>query len=322
VGNQAAPIMYDFASGQVEGGSLSERIGIMLMRIAAKITGYRQFYGFSHLSKMIRFVFPGKNLIQTNMAKDFIFCFPYGDAYWGRLLDNSQKYEADVEALLRLVIDTDYAFIDCGANYGYMSALASSPGLGSKPAIAIEADHESYEILVHNAKINAGRFEPRHNAIYSKSGNTVQIFGDKHESRSIHSDDGQARGDTQTLAIDDLKPWIERNKKKHVVIKLDVEGAEIDAVKGAKNVIKGDCMIVYEDHGSDRDHEVSRFLKDQCLMKIFHFDGEIMQEVVDYGTLDAIKKNPRYGYDLIATKSPFWLEKLSMHIDTNLTAGA
>ena len=45
-----------------------------------------------------------------------------------------------------------------------------------------------------------------------------------------------------------------------LVIKLDVEGMEIDAAKGGKRLLKNETVIILEDHGADRAHTVSRYL--------------------------------------------------------------
>ncbi len=57
-------------------------------------------------------------------------------------------------------------------------------------------------------------------------------------------------------------------------------------------------------------------------MKIFVFDGFSVHEAVDYGVLDKLKTNPRYGYDLLATKSVFWLDKISGYNQFNGNQGA
>jgi len=320
------PIHYDFNTGTITGGNMSERTGLFFAKLAAKLSGYKDFYGFSYLAMLIRTLFPGKRYIQANMAPQFIFSFPYGDAYWGQLLNNSKRYEGDVEAFLRYIEDVDYCYIDCGANYGYMSAMVSSTEFGSKPAISIEADKTSYEILERNSVLNEGRFQPRYNAIFSKSGEMVKMQGDKHEARSIDRDGdngGSSNGImVETIAIRDLGIWLSEHGEKHKVIKLDVEGAEIEAIKGVGDEMLQDSLIVYEDHGSDKEHIISRFLKDQRDMKIFVFDGFSVHEAVDYGVLDKLKTNPRYGYDLLATKSVFWLDKISGYNQFNGNQGA
>ena len=62
-------------------------------------------------------------------------------------------------------------------------------------------------------------------------------------------------GMVETLALDDLGQWRKKNGNKPIILKLDVEGVEIEAMRGAKKLCKKDCMVLFEDHASDRTHE-------------------------------------------------------------------
>ena len=46
------------------------------------------------------------------------------------------------------------------------------------------------------------------------------------------------------------------------LIKLDVEGVEIEAIKGGTRLLQADSVILCEEHGSDRTHAVSRYILD------------------------------------------------------------
>lgn len=284
---------------------------MQLMRIGARITGKFQFFGFSYIAKLLRTLFPSKRNVVAHMGENFVFQFPYGDAYWGRLLDNSQKYEAEVQRFLQVASKTEYAFIDCGANFGFLSAYVSSLVPGNHPIVAIEADQDNFDILKSNSMANENRFEVRHNAIHSKSGEEVQLFGTKHEAFSIVETDKPARGMVETLAIRDLQGWYDGTKRNKVIIKLDVEGAEIAAIEGLGDLANTDFALIYEDHGSDKDHSVSRYLKDQLGFKVFGLDIHTTKEIQSLDELDEIKKNPRYGYDFLATNSDFWLKEIA-----------
>src|SRR5213075_2031803 len=54
-----------------------------------------------------------------------------------------------------------------------------------------------------------------------------------------------AREQVTTLALDDL------GLRGMIVIKLDVEGAEVDALRGAAALLEGDTLVSYEDHAAD-----------------------------------------------------------------------
>ena len=57
-----------------------------------------------------------------------------------------------------------------------------------------------------------------------------------------------------------------------MVVKLDVEGAEADAMLGAKPVMR-DLLIIYEDRGSDPSHRATRAALDRDLVVTYFADG-------------------------------------------------
>ncbi len=140
-----ATIYHDFVTGRITGGGVLDRIGIELMRSAAFILVPFKFVGFSWAAVLVRTIFRGQNQVQVKLSGDSVFEYPYGDGYWGTLLYNKIAYSPETEGYLQSFADIDYAFIDCGSNFGYMSVVVSSAEFGSKPAIAIEADPEDYQ---------------------------------------------------------------------------------------------------------------------------------------------------------------------------------
>ena len=308
------PIHYDFRSGAFAGAKLVDRTGLEFMRLAANLTNPIEFVGFSIFAKLARATFPSKRPIQAKLSNDTLFEFPYGDAYWGRLLDNSQNYTPNITNFLKRISPIDYAFIDCGANFGYMSALVSGRDYGSKPAIAIEADSNSFLLLKRNQQLNGLRFDILHNAVFSKSGEVVNMHGTKHEARSILPDNGEISGTPViTLKLDELASWYKNTRQPKLLLKLDVEGVEIEAIKGATELIKNDTLIMFECHGNDPSHEVTRHFMQSLNMPTFFPDKAGCKRLERVEDLNEIKRNRRIGYDLLATSDPFWLEKLESY---------
>ena len=307
------PVTYNFRSGSIQDAGTCERIGLELMRIAARILRSVSFVGFSWASRLFRVLFPGHQPIKTVLQDDAIFEFPYGDAYWGRLLCNRELYTQEIDNFLRAIKHVDYDFIDCGANYGYMSVIASSKAYGSKRAIAIEADPHTFELLQTNADHNAKRFDILNKAVFSKGGDIAEIYGTKHEARSILPDGSSGSGNkVETLALDQLlTSWLGKSADKAVIIKLDVEGVEIDAMKGAVKLLERDCLMIFEDHGSDKTHAVTRYFMDELGMQVFASTQSGCEEITDMEYLDHYKTNSRLGYDFIATRSDFWLKAIA-----------
>lgn len=306
-----AHISHDFKSNKITSANVVERLGMFALKSAAWMTKPLRYVGFSKAAGLVRTFLPSKRSVQTKLLDDTVFEYPYGDSYWGRLAYNGDVYARAEEDFLMALRDVDYAYIDCGANFGYMSAIVTSEAYGKKPSIAIEADPDTFSILQQNCELNDNRFEIRHNAVFSKSGEMVNIHGNKHEARSILDEDGnRGDGNVETLALDDLQGWIKAQGKDKIILKLDVEGVEVDAMKGATKLSDQNLLVTYEDHGNDKSNEISQYFMQDLGMRIFASEEYGCRELTTLDEISAVKTNSRVGYDFIATKSDFWLEKV------------
>ncbi len=304
-------IQVDPLTGGVANASLPERCGIALLTIGAIMSRPLGNVGFSHGARLVGRVFRSDKAVRLVLAEDATFEMPYADGYWSLLLPRRSEYEADVEVAMLALAGVDFAFVDCGANYGYWSILITSAKFGRHPAVAIEAAPDTFEWLARNAASNGNRFDILHRAVAERSGTTVTIRGTKHEARSIASAAGQpVVGEVETLALDDLLGHPGIRDARHIVLKLDVEGVELDALRGATQMLEREVLIAYEDHGSDPKHEVSASMLADRAMRVFRVDRRGATEIVGLDQLDTIKRNRHRGYDFFATRSPFWASKL------------
>jgi FkbM family methyltransferase len=207
--------------------------------------------------------------------------------------------------------DVDYTLLDCGANYGYWSVLVSSAPYGSHKAIAIEPSSQNFAKLKNNAEINGNRFELMKCAIGSGRG-TAQLSGTKHEAFSI-AGDAAGGEEVPVLALDDLLDDGRLSLSRKYLIKLDVEGVEIEAIKGGARLLQGDSVIMCEEHGNDRNHTVSRFILDQTPLKLIVHDPVTnrFETVTELSILDRIKVSTHVGYNVFGTSSAFWLDRIN-----------
>jgi len=295
----------------VANASVSERVGVALLALGAAVTRPFGSFGFSIGARLVAKLFRSGKAVRVTLAPDATFEMPYGDGYWSILLSHRARYEADVEVALLAFAEVDFALIDCGANYGYWSVLVTSARFGRHHAVAIEAAPDTFGWLARNAEANGRRFEVLHRAVAERSGETVTIRGAKHEARSIVSTaDMPAVGEVQTLALDDLLDRPDLRSVPYLVLKLDVEGMELDALRGAVHLLEQDMLISYEDHGSDRAHSVSAGMLADGGMRIFFIDGAGATEIVGLHQVEAIKRNRHRGYNFFATRSAFWVRRL------------
>ncbi len=301
-------IEIDSQSGTVRGAGRVERLGIAVMRGGEAVLRPFGRFGMSRVVRGIATVLPGNRPVRVRLAPDAVFEMPYGDPYWTPLLSRSPVYEAGVAAVLRAVADDDFAFVDCGANYGYWSVLVSSQAFGSHPTVAIEASAATVVRLRRNAANNGDRFAVIHAAVSDRSGVAVAISGARHEARMIAAA-GSAGEAATTLRLDDLLGHGGLAEAESVVVKLDVEGAEAAALAGADRLLAHDGLVIYEDHGSDRSHAVSHAMR-AAGMTLYRVDGAAVRPVGDIAELTAVKRRRRWGYEFFATRSPKWRRRL------------
>ncbi len=304
-----APIQFDRASGALEGANLWERTAALALATGSKISSYFSHRGYNSCANLLRKTLPARN-IAIKLNPDAVFEFPYGDGYWSKLLNRSYSYEDELELLFRDSVDVDYTFIDCGANYGYWSVLVSSKPFGAHKAIAIEPSGQNFPKLANNSRVNANRFEAMKCAIGSSRG-TARLSGTKHEAFSIAGD--QSGGEeVQVIALDNLIDDGKVSATGKYLIKLDVEGVEIEAIKGGSRLLQGDSVVLCEEHGNDRAHTVSRYILEKTPLTLMVHDpvSNRLETVTDLSILDRIKVSTHVGYNVFGTASPFWQNRI------------
>ena len=247
-----------------------------------------------------------KKAMQVRLNDDAIFSYPFGDEYWSTILDRAYCYEKDIDLFFRNIADCDYTFVDCGANFGYWSTLVSSRPYGNHPSIAIEPSSNNFAVLKNNANINGNRFSLLKIAIGEASG-TAHLSGCKHESMSIACGVNNDGEEVALISLDDLMDRMNLAQRR-CVVKLDVEGVEIEALKGGLGLLRTDCVVICEDHGNDRHHSVSRYILEETPLNLYCYDPALGHYVrlLDLSPLDRIKKAVNRGYNVLATASSFW----------------
>jgi len=305
-----APIQFDRASGALEGANLWERTAALALATGSKISSHFSHRGYIGCANLLRKTLPERN-IAIKLNEDATFEFPYGDGYWSKLLNRSYHYEDELELLFRHSTDIDYTLLDCGANYGYWSVLVTSAPFGAHRAIAIEPSSANFAKLTNNARINGNRFETLKCAIGATRG-TARLSGTKHEAFSIAGNAGGGGEEVPVLALDDLIRDGKVSAGGKFLIKLDVEGVEIDAIKGGTRLLQADSLILCEEHGNDPTHTVSRYIIEQTPLKLFVYDprSNRLEPVTELSILDRIKVSANIGYNVFGTASSFWLQRI------------
>jgi FkbM family methyltransferase len=267
--------------------------------------------GYNACANLLRKTLPERN-IAIKLNEDAVFEFPYGDGYWSKLLNRAYTYEDELELLFEDSVDVDYVLIDCGANYGYWSVLVSSRPFGAHKVIAIEPSAQNFPKLADNARVNGDRFETMKCAIGSARG-TARLSGTKHEAFSIAGVTNAGGEEVPVIALDNLIDDGKVAGNGKYLIKLDVEGVEIEAIKGGARLLAADSVILCEEHGNDPEHTVSRYILDQTPLKLIVYDprSKRLETVTELSILDRIKVSTHVGYNVFGTASTFWLERIN-----------
>jgi FkbM family methyltransferase len=308
--SQAPPIQFDRSTGVLEGANAWERLAAFALSSGSKVSSTFSHRGYNGCANLLRKMLPARD-IAIKLNPDATFAFPYGDGYWSKLLNRSFRYEDELELLFRDSVAVDYIFIDCGANFGYWSVLVSSAPYGSHKAIAIEPSSQNFAKLKNNSEINGNRFEAIKCAIGASKG-TARLSGTKHEAFSIAGETGSGGEDVPVMALDDLLAEGKISANGKYLIKLDVEGVEIEAIKGGARLLQGDLILLCEEHGNDPHHTVSRYILEQTPLKLIVYDprSQRLETVTELSILDRIKVSSNVGYNVFGTASAFWQSRI------------
>ena len=293
-----------------------EQIYLYILALFIKIFGaitsvinYRLYY---RLSKLISFFISDNILCKIKIFKDTNFTFYFNDPYYNRLIFKNYKYESEIENFLRKIKVLKYIFLDVGANYGYWSVIVSSKNFGSKKAVAIEPVQENYRMCKNNYKLNKSRFTLINKGISRNKGKRY-LYIDNYDRSAVGSTlikpkhNLFKREQIQTIPISKL--LMKYKKYKYFVIKLDVEGEEINCCKTINKNLSKKLLIIYEDHGSDNKNMNTKYLI-QKGFKIFICSNNKISEIKKYTDLNKYKKQKRVGYNLFATSSNKFLSFL------------
>jgi FkbM family methyltransferase len=258
--------------------------------------------------------------VVVRLNEDSSFAFDLRDPYWARLLAAGFTYEPEIEGVLRAFGDVPYTFVDAGANLGYWSIFASSRELGAHRSIAIEAASGTFARLLVNCALNGNRFECLHGAVAEHAGRSVTLAISAHHSSSGIADSGEipdVRGTevVPTLTLDDVVA--DRGADAGpVIVKLDVEGAEIAALHGGRKLLEGDTLLLYEDHGKDSESRISAAVLELGWSVFLRGGGGFV--AADLADICRYKRRPNVAYNLIACRQGSAMEE---EVRTRLASG-
>lgn len=167
------------------------------------------------------------------------------DGYW------LGSYESEQVKIFKKEIKKDDVFFDIGANVGFYSLLGAEIVGSSGKVFAFEPLPENFKYLKKHIEINNYKniysFEV---AISNKVG--IAFFGGViNRSQGHLVESGSLK--VETISIDE---WVKENKLlAPTVIKIDVEGAEMAVLNGAKNTIANNHPVLFLSTHSEELHK-------------------------------------------------------------------
>jgi FkbM family methyltransferase len=153
------------------------------------------------------------------------------------------KYEIYETAILLSQLNSQSVVVDVGANIGYYTLLAAKV---AKKVYAFEPDKETFEILKKNVEENNLKNVILFNKAVGNKNEKVGIEKNKDNYGDSRIQTPQASGQlpltgepVQMVRLDDII------KEKVDLVKIDVQGYEIEVLEGMKKIIEKDKPIIF-----------------------------------------------------------------------------
>lgn len=287
---------------------IGARLQYYLLMVLYRFAFTRYFYGY--YARGLARIFPKSNSVWLHLDDGPGFRIFLDDAYWTRFALYLFPYEPEIDLILRASIGQTSLFCDLGANKGYWT-VRSAPLF--QKIIAVEASTQTFDVLKKNTE-NLANVRLHHAAISDKSGEKLTFVNthQSHASARLLQDNTTGKHDRtetiSTLKVDDLIPV-----GMPALIKMDVEGAEVNAIEGSRRTLSEGSVLIYEDHGSDHDCAPSAHLLSMSDISLYSIENGL-KRVKTLEQIREIKTDNYKGYNFLAAQnnSPL-LARLNEH---------
>ncbi len=177
---------------------------------------------------------PVKTWVGTTMMVD-------GDSQAGRMLFVSGRYEQAIAVLIREYLQPGDFFVDGGAHIGFFTVLASERVGSSGIVMAFEPCDLNAGVLETNIRLNGCQnVRVRREALSDAPGQVEMSWASGHDTgQATIRPTGAAAGRSlvETAALQDL---LRERQQPISLIKLDLEGAELRAIIGMRDILTAD----------------------------------------------------------------------------------
>jgi len=155
-------------------------------------------------------------------------------------------HNKDIKQIILENSDEFSFFVDAGAKIGDITKAVASNFI---KCLCFEPAKKNYQILIQNLAINiqSQNVIPYNFALGSET-TTKKFFLSSERNGDnrffVSSNEKFESYDVQIKKLDDILSSNNINEK--IIIKMDVQGAELDIMKGSKKTLEHDCLIITE----------------------------------------------------------------------------
>ncbi|MBM4166174.1 MAG: FkbM family methyltransferase [Ignavibacteria bacterium] len=187
-------------------------------------------------------LFRPKSVTQIEIEGIKLFVDPEDEAI-GKLFLVHTRYEPTETDLIKSILKSRMTLVDIGANIGYYSILASKC-VGEKGKVfCFEPAPSNFSFLQRNIVANNARnITAVQKAVSDKKG-TLELFMDEHLSggHQIFNSGLKSKSvQVETISIDE---FFQNQNTKIDLLKIDIEGAEMYALKGMKQTFAANPQL-------------------------------------------------------------------------------
>ena len=178
-----------------------------------------------------------------------------------------EKYEAPIQKVISECLETGGVFYDVGAHIGILSMFAARLVGKQGSVFAFEADPQNAKrIGEHVSRNELGQLQIVPCAVWSSTRSLQFERASAHSSRNQgavvagSSANGGNTIEVEAVALDDFV----KSHPSPTLIKIDVEGAEIDVLRGSEEIFaQTRPIVICEVHHEKAEQEVTRWLSEK-----------------------------------------------------------
>ena len=173
-------------------------------------------------------------------------------------------YELTVSKIIKSSLGTDDVFVDVGAHAGYYTLMCAKL---AKEVVAFEPNPTNYRFLILNILINGLKNVVAIKAAVSDFDGYGELNIPISKGKPLTSQGSLVHGGGKTInvpvvTLDKIFDSLDLNQPFHLLIKIDVEGAELNVIKGAiKTLNKGVKLVIIETHNTYTKNSIVELLK-------------------------------------------------------------